>query len=384
MKHVHFLHWMSWPGMTDALLEANDGAAFLTFPNSEYDPVEGSRLMRRWLDELVAADRLGFDGLVYNEHHQMPHAHLPAANVISAALATRTERARLIPLGHVLPVHHPLQLAEEIALVDLLSQGRVVAGLSKGIGHEFLARSIDPGEARGRFDEAVDVMVRAWTEPGPFSHTGEFWHLPVVNMWPRPLQRPHPPIWITGTGSPDTPAWAASRGYPYVKGLDSDERIRQMFDIYRAAAERSDRAPKDTDLVLSKHVYMAESEAEAWQRGRQHYEYVLRMLFAAPDHYWFPPGSVPPENYSAAVAGMRHYREASIEQLVDEGIILIGTPDQITEKLLMSEQVLGCGQLVVTLAFGKMTAQETGEHLEMFAERVLPIIRPKVSASRVS
>ena len=193
----HLMPWPYLPPPREFLAEHE--AAWVTLSNAEFDPVRGSALYRRYLDELVAAEELGLDGVVVNEHHQNAYGLVPSPNLMAAALAVRTERVKLCVLGNALPLYHPpVRVAEEMAMLDLLSEGRLIAGLVVGSGPEYYSTNNQPIEARPRFREALDLVLEAWTRPGPFAFDGQYYHLPYVNPWPRPLQQPHPPVWIPG------------------------------------------------------------------------------------------------------------------------------------------------------------------------------------------
>ena len=152
-----------------------------------------------------------------NEHHNNPLNMMPSINVIGAILAKMTRRGRIIQLGNVLPIHdNPLRLAEEIAMLDVISGGRLTSGFVRGIGIESFAHNANPVYNRERFEEAHDFIVKTWTTPGPFRWEGKHYHYRVVNPWMLPLQKPHPPIWVPGIASPETIIWAARHRYPYL------------------------------------------------------------------------------------------------------------------------------------------------------------------------
>src|SRR3954469_13324376 len=197
-------HLMPWPDLPPPphFLKEHE-AAWVTLPNSLYDPVRGGDLYSRYLDELVLAEELGFDGVVVNEHHQNAYGLMPSPNLMAAALTQRTSRVKLCVLGNALPLYNPpTRVAEEYAMLDVLSGGRLIAGLVVGSGPEYYSYNVQPTEARSRFKEAVELVLRAWTEDGRFAFDGEHYQLPYVNPWPKPLQQPHPPVWVPGLGSP--------------------------------------------------------------------------------------------------------------------------------------------------------------------------------------
>jgi len=192
----YFFHLMPWTDYPEDFDEKYE-SSWVTFPNSFYDPVKGAELYNRYLDELEYADTLGYDGICVNEHHQNAYGLMPSPNVIAGMLARRTKNAKIAILGNGLPLRaNPLRVAEEIAMLDVVTRGRVISGFVRGIGCEYLSLDINPTFSRDMFYEAHDLIVRAWTEPGPFEHLGEHFQYRYVNVWPRPYTRPHPPIWL--------------------------------------------------------------------------------------------------------------------------------------------------------------------------------------------
>lgn len=371
---VFFMHWMPWPYFPEDFRNKYDSGA-LTFPNALYDPEKGGDLFNEWLDLLEYAEQLGFDGVVYNEHHQSPHAHVPNANIITAALARRTTTLKFAPLGHVVPVHHPLQLAEEIAMLDVITRGRVIVGILKGMGHEYFTRNLNPLDSAELFREGTELMVRAWTERNPFAFDGKFFQLPCVNIWPRPLQQPHPPIWVAGGGTPATIKWAAEHRYAYVRGFDADEATSRVFQTYREFAREFGYEAEPEKIILSKPIYLAKSDDEAIKYGTQHFEYTFRQLLMGPREFWFPPGFVPPAAYPAAAAARDKSENGSMEEFNQSGRIAMGSPETIAERLLQAHRKMNYGVLIVVLGFGKMMREETKRNMEIFAQSVLPRLR---------
>jgi len=152
-----------------------------------------------------------------------------AVNLSAAVLARITHRAKILLLGNMLPTNdNPVRLAEEVAMADVISGGRIMAGVVRGIGIETWANNMQPNYNRERFEECHDLMLAAWTRPGPFRWEGKHYHFRVVNPWVLPIQKPHPPIWVPGTGSPETIEWAAQHRYTYAAflvPLDATERL---------------------------------------------------------------------------------------------------------------------------------------------------------------
>ena len=182
----HYFHLMPWPHLPPDF-EENYDSAWVTLPNKFYDPINGHALYNRYLDEIERADKLGWDSVIVNEHHQNAYGTMPSPNIMAAALTQRVKRARIGIVGNALPLHDdPLRVAEEIAMLDVLSGGRIISGFVRGTGMEYFSYNINPTISRERMDEAHDLIIQAWTRPGPFAFEGEHYNYRYVNTWPRP------------------------------------------------------------------------------------------------------------------------------------------------------------------------------------------------------
>jgi alkanesulfonate monooxygenase SsuD/methylene tetrahydromethanopterin reductase-like flavin-dependent oxidoreductase (luciferase family) len=183
-----FFHLMPYADL-DLSYTDRHNSAWVTLPNSYFDPTVGQKLYDRYIGELELADQLGFDGICVNEHHQTAYGLMPAPNLIAAALARSTHQAKIAILGRALPlVSNPVAVAEEFAMLDQMSGGRIITGFVRGIGTEYFASGVNPTHSHGRYYEAHELILRAWTEVGPFRYHGRHYQFDYVNLWPRPLQ----------------------------------------------------------------------------------------------------------------------------------------------------------------------------------------------------
>src|SRR5271155_6004154 len=195
---------MPWPYLPDDFDDKYD-SAWVWLPNTLYDPVKGHELYREYINTLAYADELGFDGICVNEHHQNAYGLMPSPNIIAGALTQRTHKVKIAVIGNALPLYNPpLRVAEELAMLDVMSNGRLIAGLVIGGGPEYFTYGVNPTRARERFREALDLILKAWTTPGPFLWNSKHYHSRSVNPGPPPLKNPPPPIWIPGVGSLET------------------------------------------------------------------------------------------------------------------------------------------------------------------------------------
>jgi alkanesulfonate monooxygenase SsuD/methylene tetrahydromethanopterin reductase-like flavin-dependent oxidoreductase (luciferase family) len=266
---------------------------FFGLPNRLYDPTKASALLNEYLDEKILAEELGFDGVMLNEHHDTAFCMGSVMNVEASILARITKKVRIILLGNPLPVvGNPLRLAEELALIDLISGGRLVSGWVRGAGSEQFATNANPAYNREYFNEAHEVVVKAWTEPGPWRYEGKHFHYRFVDPWALPLQKPHPPIWIPGLLSPETVVWCAQHRYPYVALATFLEPTVELWNIYRDAAAKEGYQVGSENFGYLQKVFVAETEEKAHELAK--YDMfggagIGYSLFGQPQ-WMFPPG----------------------------------------------------------------------------------------------
>src|SRR5579884_2744559 len=230
-------HLMPWPYL-DPDFRDHHPSAWVTLSNSFYDPEKGQELYARYIDELVWAEECGFDGICVNEHHQNAYGNMPSPNIIAAMLVQRTKRVKIAVLGNALPLRdHPVRVAEEVAMLDVISGGRIISGFVRGIGAEYYSMGVNPAHSRERWLEAHDLIVKSWTEPGPFAWDGKHYSLRYVNIWPKPLQKPHPPVWIPSMGRPRSATPISRRTLPWRRSRPSSSSTARR----RARAATSHR-----------------------------------------------------------------------------------------------------------------------------------------------
>ena len=316
MKIFNF-HLMPYRHADLDAIEKN-GSAWVTFSNSHYDPEKGAELYHEYLDQMEFADRLGFDGVCLNEHHQTAYGMMPIPGVLAGALARSVKRAKLAILGRALPLlNNPLMIAEEYAMLDNLTRGRFIAGFVRGIGAEYHAMGINPAHSQERFAEAHDLIVRAWTEPGPFPYVGKHYHFNYVNPWPRPYQTPHPPIWIPSQGSGSTIRWAAQMRYTYCQTLSPIAAVAQFFQMYRDEADKAGYQASPDQLAWSNTIYVAETDEKAMREAKPHLEALVNHFLKMPTEMLLPPGYTDIDSMKRMRAAKVTGKTASIEDLVE-------------------------------------------------------------------
>jgi alkanesulfonate monooxygenase SsuD/methylene tetrahydromethanopterin reductase-like flavin-dependent oxidoreductase (luciferase family) len=357
-------------------------SAWVTLPNSTYDPEVGRRLYADYLEQLVAAERLGYDGVVVEEHHQTAYGTMPAPNLMAAAVIARTERIPVAVIGNSLPLQaNPLRAAEEIAMLDVLSGGRIIAGLVRGTGMDYYSSPANPAWSIERFWEGHDLIIRAWTESGPFAWQGDHFHLPFVNPWPRPLQQPHPQVWLPGTGAVEMIERAAERRYPFLMVLAAHWFAKAAFDRYRQAAEESGYECSAKQLACAVPVYVGSSDDAAHREARSHVEWMFRTGLKVPPYHWFPPGYMTQESFAQMLGtkaeyDMKDHWELTYDELLDQRYVIVGGRDTVIERLSELADDLGAGIVVGAGGhIGSMPHEQTLESMERMAEEVFPAFR---------
>ena len=348
----------------------------LTFPNTYFDPNKGTELFKRYFDETMYVDELGFDGIMVNEHHNTPSCMNASCNMTAAVLARTTQNARILLLGNILPIHdNPVRLAEEIAMIDVISGGRVISGMVRGTGVETLATNGNPMDNRARFEECHDLVIKTWTTPGPFRWEGEHYNFRVVNPWMVPVQKPHPPIWVPGTASPETAQWSARHGYTYVAFLTPLDVTEDLFQIYRDAAAEANQQVTKNNFGYLLCCYVANSQEEADEQAK-HFIWRMGTTTRGPREFMNPVGYR--SQLGAQVAARRAIRpliDQSFEELKENYHIVCGTPDTVLEKLEYLHQRLGMDHLIFYGQESRMSHDATMSNIGLFGKEVLPIIQ---------
>lgn len=370
----YYFHLMPYPELPPEWT-ASDEPAWVTPSNAMFDPEVGRRLYNRYIDELVQAEALGWDGVCVNEHHQNVYGTMPSPNLIAAMLCQRTSRCRIGIIGNALPLRgNPLRIAEEIAMLDVISGGRIISGFVRGTGMEYYSLGVNPCESRERFYEAHDLIVQAWTRPGPFAFTGRYYRYRYVNPWPRPLQQPHPPIWLPGTGSTETVSFAAERRYPFMMVYSPVEQQRRAYELYRRLAEeRFGYEATPSQLAFCVPCYVAETDEIARREAEPHLMWLFRVgLRHGP--FGSPPGYLS-ERSAEMLALAPAFSSLTMDDLLREGYVIAGSPQTVIDRLGMYRDLLRAGIMVSGAHWGDMPAHLVQKNMHLFATEVMPHFR---------
>jgi alkanesulfonate monooxygenase SsuD/methylene tetrahydromethanopterin reductase-like flavin-dependent oxidoreductase (luciferase family) len=344
-----------------------------------------ARTYAEHLDAWELMDKLGYDGVGFNEHHTSPYGLMTSPNLMAASAAQRTKKLKLLIYGNLLPLHQPLRLAEELAMLDCLSNGRIISGFARGIPREYGAHSTALSESRPRFEEAYEIVIKAWTEE-VFSHQGTFWSYRDIAIWPRPVQQPHPPVWST-TGSRGNARVLGERGIAMAT-LGTGYATRPLYDAYREGyLAKHGKLPGADRFGYLGLVAVADNEAEAQRRAKAVSIYLPSSGIVAPE-FRNPPGYLSIEDNVRLMRGEAKprtgtkdgrfidMRVASVQDLVDTGVLFCGTPDQVYDQIVaFADYCGGMGNLLMMGHAGPMSHEDTVDNLTLFAKEVLPRLK---------
>lgn len=352
---------------------------WVNLPNKYYDPAKGHALYNRYIDELISAEPLGFDGVAVNEHHQTAYGLMPSPTVIASILARATKRVKIAILGNALPLRsHPMTIAEEHAMIDVISGGRLISGFVRGIGAEYHTFGLNPTISHDRFHEAHDLIVQAWTKPGPFAFTGKHYNLEYVNLWPKPLQQPHPPIWVPSQGSKETIDWAAAseHRYTYLQTFSPVKVVERYLKSYRDTAAGFGYEAQDSQLGWAVPVYVADTDEQARREAKEPFELFRNRLLKMPFEMLLPPGYSSRNSLKGMMAAKAALtQDMTIDFAIENGMIICGSPDTVREKITDYWKTMHFGNLLTMMHFGTLSAELTRRSMELFAAKVLPAVQ---------
>ena len=326
---VGVLQFFSWPG--------------------RHGPLE--EVYSRALERIEIMDKAGFDAVWLAEHHFTTFSVCPSVHMLGTLAAARTRRLRIGTAVSLAALYHPLRLAEEVALLDMLSGGRVNWGAGRGFAFsEFKAFGVPPEESAARFREAVEIVLKSWTEQR-FSFQGTHFNFDDIELLPKPLQRPHPPVWMAAT-SESAIDWAAGRGFSIL--MDPHASMRELGDKRRhyagklAAAGFSD---KGRDIPMARLVALASTASEAEAIARRGAQWIVDS-YSGPQHAHRK--AMPPRTYDG---------KEPVQHYVDS-VVLHGTPQSVVEQVARLKEEIGLNYL--------MCAPLSRETFRLLVDKVVP------------
>ena len=320
------------------------------------------------LAEARLADEVGFHAVWLAEHHFSSYGLCPSLGVLAAAVARETRRVRIGTGVVIAPFAHPIRIAEEFGMVDILSGGRLDFGLGRGYQpKEFRGLGVSMEKTRERFDEALEVIRRAWTED-VVSFEGEFYRVPGLRVAPKPLQKPHPPLW-TAAVSPDTYTLAARRGLRILvsPAFTPWDILRKNFDAYHAAWREAHGTDAGAEICMNKIIHVADSSKQAREDLRE----PTRWFFRAQADLIADAEGVPPDQYRFYRRVRENLLSLSEDTALDQAAIC-GDPEEVADKLREHHEALGITYFMASFNRGGIPHDRIVRSMRLFGEKVMP------------
>ena len=353
-------------------------------PKKHFDPKVAAKTYEEHLQAWTLMDELGYDGIGFNEHHTSPYGLMNSPNLMVAAAAQRTKRLKLLVYGNLLPIHDPLRLAEELAMVDCLSEGRLISGFARGIPREHNVYHVSMKDSRPRFEESWEIIKRAWTEE-VFSYEGVYWSYKNVAIWPRPYQQPHPPVWLPVTGSKESIQFAGREDIPITPGLVPHLGVRHdIVNYYAQCLNENGHHITPNHLILPADAFVADSRPKAVKQAGPYSLYFNQTLFSHgniteaslqqqqgyinSDAYDY----VRPENRAFMSGNRENYRNMTLEDVERNENLAWGPANEVRDRLLESAEAVGANILLISFNRGAMPNNMFMEQLRRFGKEVLP------------
>ncbi|MCI0822899.1 MAG: LLM class flavin-dependent oxidoreductase [Chloroflexi bacterium] len=363
--------------------EEKNRSVWVDVPSELFEADRAHQLYNEYLDELEFADEVGFDGICVNEHHNNAYGIMPSPNIMAATLTRRTSNAAIIVLGNSLALYNPpIRVAEEFAMLDCVSGGRLVAGFPVGTSMDTnYAYGENPATLREKYYEAHDLIIKAWTEPEPFAFNGKFTKLRYVNIWPRPLQKPHPPVWIPGGGSVETWEWTARKDYVYCYlSYSGYKRGITVMDGFWKEMERLGVDDNPYRAGFLQLVCVAETDEKAKELYAEHVDYFYKKCLHVYEGFSEAPGyrtiRTIKTGSTTQLGGAANRQRQSMgwDDYVEQGYIIAGSPETVIKNLRGAVEGLRVGHLMTLLQIGSMPKELTLKNTEMFATQVKPYL----------
>jgi alkanesulfonate monooxygenase SsuD/methylene tetrahydromethanopterin reductase-like flavin-dependent oxidoreductase (luciferase family) len=336
------------------------------------DPDKVTEYYNATLDELTFAAQSGLHGLCTNQHHQSVYGFMSNPSLMASVLAKQTngKNVAIIQLGSTLPsTSPPTRIAEEYAMIDCISGGRLVAGFPTGLPTDAtISNGVVPIDQRERFREALALVVKAWSAKEIFAWNGKYYQLGMVNLWPRPIQQPSPPIWIPGSGISSTAEYVVDHDYCFCHlSYYGAKNAEQASDRYWELVTRKGKEDNPYRFSFLQLIGVADSDAEAEDLYGPHAEYFFHKLLHTPHHYQVVPGCL---EYDALVQALRNTAGGGLNR----GFVIVGSPKTVREQLMDGIKRLRIGHLLTLLHFGSMPTEVCKNNISLFAREVLPHI----------
>jgi alkanesulfonate monooxygenase SsuD/methylene tetrahydromethanopterin reductase-like flavin-dependent oxidoreductase (luciferase family) len=348
-----------------------------------FEPKVATNTYKCHIEAWVELEKLGFDGVAINEHHGTPFGLGNSPNLMAAALSQLTSKLKILIYANLLPIHEPLRLAEELAMLDCMTNGRLIAGVGRGAPREYKIFNVPMSESRGRFNEGFEVMRRAWTEDS-FSFDGEFYKFDDVSIWPRPVQQPHPPIWVPLTGSKESIEWAAANDAAITPGIFAGSMREDTIRYFAQCQAKYGRTVRPDKISIMVDCYVADSKEQAIEEYGEYLMYLFNTLLRY-DQVW--QKDVSKQGYYSSTA-FEHLREGAKGTLAEDDTVFnewtletvraaaehmpMGTADEIVERIIAECDDAGANNVLLVCNRGHMPQEMYLNQIRRIGKEVLP------------
>ena len=347
---------------------------------SEFGNIPQAQVFNEFLEEVEAAEALGFDSVWIPEHHFSVYGMLGDTLTLAAAIAQRTKRIKIGTAVVLLPLQHPVRIAEQAALVDVLSEGRLLLGLGRAYQpSEFAGFGMDPSDSRERFAEALEILIKCFTED-KVSHEGRFWSANDVTLYPKPVQKPHPPLYMAAV-TPPSYAMAADKGLSILRAprFTRMNIVQEQWDEYCRLMRKAGRDPLAMDQPMLMQTYLAETAEQATREAEPHakwyHELFQTVLPGA-------PGKEIKPGYELYDKVREAHARVTYDDLVNWGSAF-GTPEQVAERVLAYAEHAGVNHWMAEMRFGGLSHAQAMRSMELFATDVIPRVQKALGGTTI-
>lgn len=337
-------------------------------PGKYFAPDIAARSMDTTIEQFKLADTFGFDWVTVAEHHYSPLSMTPNPMIFAGALSQVVHRAKIAVLGPTLPILNPVRVAEEFAMLDTMTGGRIIAGMMRGTPNEYVTYNINPSESRARFAEAIELIRRAWTEPEPFGWQGRYYQYRTISIWPRPVQQPHPPLYMSGS-SPEAGEFAAQNRIGLGFAFTTIQAAAKAAAYYRERAHEAGWAPTPDDIIYRVGFHVAETDEEAFADMSATGPRVALTTANAAINEAIAESSY----YGRDQAQVTRTATRQLRDRIEIGQVLVGSPDTVIDQIKRIRSEIGAGILDCPLA--AQLGEKTLRSIKLFGTEVLPRIR---------
>jgi probable F420-dependent oxidoreductase len=342
----------------------------------------------------IELEQRGFESLWVPEHTHIPltrRTSPPSGGPLIrpyfeiydpfVALSTAAAVTKNLKIGTgvcLIPQRDPIVTAKLVSSLDRVSNGRFLFGVGNGWNRDEIENHGTVFKTRHKLGrERIEAMKRIWTEDEPEYH-GELVNIEKMSQWPKPVQKPHPPVYIPGAGSTETMRFCAERRYTYMSVYAPTRIVRRWFDGYRAAADELGYVPDPEKIAFSVPVYVAETSQQAHEEARPAVEWLYHQGLKQTAEMVTPPGYMSPGSLRGVLAsGMQGFRQSPYEELIANGQAVVGSPEEVADRLgRLHAELGGFGQLIALFSIGPATHHQVMRSAELFASGVMPALRP--------